>query len=264
MPEIHSVYSWGGSSDEGYGREVNEDAIRLIDYSGDVSLFVIADGMGSSPSGLQPAVIAITEIEAVVRRMFAENRELLLQEPGVFLREAMLTANRVLGAFVISNEERHSGFGASVTCCLVHGGSSFCFAHCGNTRLYLLRGHPQDGSVQMRQLTRDHTKAMKLLDDGVITQEQYHTHPDRMSYTSGLGNFAFPEIQVFDSRLKAKDVLLMTTDGIHYAIRPEAIAEIVYSAVGCDVATAALVQAGKMLKYVDNMSAVMVYLTPAG
>ena len=262
MPDIQSIYSWGGSTDEGYGREVNEDAIKLVDYSNDVSLFIIADGMGSQPSGLQPAMIAINEIESVIRRMFTDNRELLLQEPGVFLREAMLTANRVLGAFVISNEERHSGFGASVSCCLVHGGNAFCFAHCGNTRLYLLREHPQDRSIQMRQLTRDHTKAIRLLDDGIITPEEYHTHPDRMQLASGLGNFMFPEIQVFDSRLKEKDILLMTTDGIHYAIRPDAIAEIVVSSASCELATASLIQAGKMLKYVDNMSAIMIFLTP--
>ena len=91
-----------------------------------------------------------------------------------------------------------------------------------------------------------------------------YERPNRTSLASGLGNFMLPEIQVFDSRLKEKDILLMTTKGIHFSIRPDAIAEIVMSSANCEIATASLVQAGKMLKYVDNMSAIMVYLTPVG
>ena len=262
MADIQSIYAWGMVSDDGYGREINEDAVKSIDLSEDVSLFIIADGMGSLPSGLQPALIVINEIEQIIRRVFDSHHDALLENPDLFLREALLTANRVLGAFAIANEERYSGFGASVTCCLVYGGSRFCFAHCGDTRLYLLREHPQDKSTHISQLTRDHTKAIKLLDEGVISAEQYHTHPDRMIYTSGLGSYASPEIQIFDSRLKKRDILLMTTDGIHYAIKPDAMAEIVMSAPNCAVAVESLVQAGKMLKYIDNMSAIMVFLIP--
>ena len=262
MAIINSVYAYGGITDTGYGRDINEDAISVINYAEDISLFIIADGMGSQPSGIQPSSIVISEIEAVVRRLFENNRDALFNDPCLFLREALFMANRILGAFIISNEERHAGFGASVTCCLLHGGNSFCFAHCGNTRLYLLREHPQDKSTQIRLLTRDHTKAIKLLDDGTITPEQYHTHPDRTTLTSGLGGYAFPEIQVFDSKLKQRDVLLMTTKGIHFSIRPEPMAEIIMASPNCESAVASLVQAGKMEKYVDNMSAIMVFLKP--
>ena len=193
---VSKHFLWGGITDVGYGREQNEDAVRLVDLSEDVTLLIVTDGTGSRPGGMQPAQIVNHEIESMIRRIHDENKELLISEPGLFLRESLLVSNRVLGAFVIANEEKNSGFGASCTVCLLYGRDNFCFAHCGNTRLYLLR-EKSDKSMHIRQLTRDHTKAIRLVDEGLITVEEYHTHPDRLTYTSGLGNYAYPDIQIF-------------------------------------------------------------------
>ena len=50
---------------------------------------------------------------------------------------------------------------------------------------------------------------------------------DRLVLTSGLGILPEPKLQILDNlSIKKNDILLMTTDGIHYAIRPEALSDI--------------------------------------
>ena len=48
--------------------------------------------------------------------------------------------------------------------------------------------------------------------------------------TNGIGLVTEPEIQLRAGRIKDDDIILMTTDGVHYAIQPQAMAEIILKA----------------------------------
>lgn len=260
MP-VESIYTYGGTSDYGCIREVNEDFFDFVVLDEDTLLTVVADGAGSKQNGigLQPAVVACAEITEAVRRLYRDNPKMFLQFPAEMLQEAMAVANRVIGAFKVANEELYSGFGVCITCCLVYERTKFCFVHCGNTRLHLIRLQP-DGSARILQLTHDHTKAMELLQEGTIQGDAYYAHPARYVYTSGLGVVAEPEIQAYTGKLKKGDILLMTTDGIHYAIRPEAMCDIILQAGNWTAATQALTEGAKMLKMEDNMTAALIFI----
>lgn len=251
-------YMYGGFSDVGFMREINEDYISAIELDNTTLFAVIADGQGSKASSMQPASIAATEMNYIIRRVFKQDKELLLENPEVFLAEAMQAANRVIGAFKSANEELYAGFGSSVTCCLMWEGGHYSFAHAGNTRLYLIKFDKQ-GLPKMIQLTKDHTKARKLYDDGIITLEQYHTHPDRLVLNSGLGEWVNIEIQTYTDVMKPQDFILMTTDGIHYAVTPNPIMEFVVRSESCEDAAHVLIDAAKSQKYVDNMSALIIW-----
>ena len=96
---------------------------------------------------------------------------------------------------------------------------------------------------------------------GLITEEQYYTHLDRLVLTSGLGVLPKPRIQILeDISLKKDDIILMTTDGIHYAIRPEALSDIVLQSGSCADAAKSLIEAAKLEKYADNMSVIVAYV----
>ena len=247
-------YIYGGVSDIGYKREINEDYINLVELDEQTLFAIVADGAGSKCSAIQPASIVASEILQILRRVFADNKSLFLANTGLFLQEAMHTANRILGAFKLGNEEMYAGFGASVTCCVCTAGGKFTLAHCGDTRLYLIRINPKDKTPSIKQITQDHTKARRLVDEGLLTLEHYHTHPDRLVITSCLGIATDPIIQINNGSLKQNDILLLTSDGIHYSIIPEAIMQLVVSAENCDGASAALIEASKIQKYPDNMS----------
>lgn len=84
---------------------------------------------------------------------------------------------------------------------------------------------------------------------------------DRLVLTSGLGILPEPKLQILDNlSIKKNDILLMTTDGIHYAIRPEALSDIVLQSGTCSDAAKSLIEAAKIEKYPDNMSALIAYI----
>lgn len=256
-------FAFSGKSDIGVQRTVNEDYIDVLSLDTDTFLAVVSDGMGSLPGGLQPALLAVNEMTAAIRRYFEKRPDLLLSISEVILENCLISANRILNVFHLCDEERYSGFGASLTCCLVYrkeSGFRCTIASIGNTRLYLLRAN-KDKIPQMHLLSHDQTKAAQMLADGIIDAEQYYLHPDRLILTGCLGMSAEPQIQIFeDMPLHSKDILLLTTDGIHYALRPEAIQDIILQSGDCESAIQGLIDAARLEKYPDNMSGVICYL----
>lgn len=260
MDSIQSKFVYGGTTDYGSGREINEDFLAFSVLREDILLGVIADGAGSRQCGFafQPAVIAATEIVSVVERMYKSNPELVEQYPIEVLSEAVYSANRSIGIFKVANEDLYSGFGVCLSVCLVIGGRFF-LAHCGNTRIYLIR-HMQDGSSKIIQLTHDHTKAAEMVAEGTLADgEEYYSHPARYTFTSGLGFVPDPEVQTYSARLKQGDLLVLTSDGIHYAIKPDAIRDIILQSDNWEVASKSLIDGAKMLKMNDNMTAAIIY-----
>ena len=261
-------YAFGGHSDVGYKRELNEDHIAVSALDDDTVLAIIADGAGSKASTLQPAQIAAGIVADAIQRSYAKNRKAVLSVPDIFLLEAMHAANRCLGAFKIANEELYAGFASSMSCVLLtkdtsgdYPRSAIAFAHIGNTRLYLIRV-TQDGVPSIRQLTKDQTEAQKLVDDHLIDSVQYHVHPDRLVITGALGFVTEPQIQTFRGYIRADDYLLLTTDGIHYAIQPTPMMQIVLASTSCEDACRNLTRTSVAQGYNDNCSSILIHALP--
>lgn len=256
-------FLYGGYSDVGYGRDANEDSVSVLELDDNHIFAVIADGTGSHGAGdLQPALIATKCVNDLVKRTFDTNPAAFTDNAESFLKEALLSANQVLGAFKIANEEIYNGYASSMTACFISSDRTFSCAHTGNTRLYLIRVHPKDGGIIVKQLTQDQTRGMKLIREGTLKAEDYPFSPERLVILGGLGMVSEPTIQTFSGKIKEKDFLLLTTDGIHYSIRPEPMASLVIAASQCDDAVKALAEAGKTLKYNDNMSSIVIYAVP--
>ena len=251
-------FLYGGKSDIGYERENNEDYIGAWELDDSTLFVIVADGAGSKASTLQPASICVSDIYDSLKEAFTENKELFLSNVEFFLKFALERANKILGAFKYGNEELYAGFASSITCAVLWDDGNFAFAHAGNTRLYLIRMN-KDGIPSIRVLTRDHTVAQKLLDEGVLNPSQYHTHPDRLALISGLGVVTEPVIQTFQGSIKEQDFLLLTSDGIHYALRPEVMSDLIMASQNCDDAVDTLIRAAYSVKYNDNMSAMLVF-----
>ena len=217
-----ALYFCGATSDIGVGRELQEDFVQLCELDDNNLFCVIADGTGSMPQRPQPAAIVAMDIVENIKDTFEQQKDLLLSCPGFFIRKAMQDANRILGAFQMGNEELFSGYSASLTCCLFMENKRITIGHAGNTRFYLMR------NAQLNLITHDHTKAFQLLSEGKIDKETYYVHDDRLKLTSGLGKIIDPKIEIFNGQMKDTDIVLMTTDGIHYALRPDAMTEIIF------------------------------------
>lgn len=256
-------FNFGGYSNVGYKRETNQDFVDCKQYGNNILLAVISDGKGSEPSKLQPAQIAARQIESSINRIYdnGTNEKYIIENASIILREAVMSVNHTLGAFRTANEEIYSGFSCSLTCVLFTRDEEknyhISFAHCGNTRLYLIRKGKDDNAV-IRQLTTDQTQAQKLLEANQITEEQYYMIPERNKILCPLGLFSEPTIDTFDGKVAANCIFLLTTDGIHYAIRPEAIASLVLENPNFDDACKTLSDAAISMQYNDDNASLII------
>lgn len=247
-------YVLGASSDIGIEREKQEDFIQFKELDENNILAVIADGTGSVKEHLQPAVMSTMSIIEEISDIYEQDMSLLMENPLFFLRRAVLNANNMIGALKLGNEEIYSGYAASITVALLTEDDKLHVAHAGNTRLYLMR------KTVLTQITKDHTKAQELFDDGTIDINTYHVHPDRLKVTSGVGICMNPEIMAVTCPLKPNDIVVMTTDGIHFAINSEALTKIILESNECVASARNLIEAAKnIVKYPDNMSAVIIH-----
>ena len=254
---IAKKYKLGATVDIGCERENQEDFVQFRELDDENLLCIIADGTGSRKDHPQPAPIAVLDITEHIAREFEAKKDLFLSDPEFFLKDAFICSNKLLGALKMGNEEYYSGYAASITAILLSNDYKIYLAHCGNTRAYIMR----DG--KLNQLTRDHTKAEELFEAGQIDRETLHVHPDRLRMTSGIGVVIDPVIQTEHGKIRPTDLVVLTTDGVHYAVQPEFMADIILKSGSCQEASYNLVQAAKVeVKYPDNMSAMVVHGNP--
>ena len=253
-------YLYGGLTDVGWKRELNEDYINIAELGDDCLFFAVADGAGSKNANmLQPASIAIRESLDFIRRTHTSSPSLLKENASFFLNESLMIANRVISAFKVANEELYSGFGATMTVGLVFDDNTMVFGHIGNCQLMLLRRSKKGDVYTPHILTVEQTKAKEQLDEGIIRDDMYWTHPDRLIITGALGMTTEPEIQTFEMKLRAYDFVVLTSDGIHLGITPEGIAKVVIESDNCDLAVRNLIAAAKQEQVCDNMSSIILF-----
>jgi protein phosphatase len=92
--------------------------------------------------------------------------------------------------------------------------------HIGDSRAYLFH----DGDL--RRLTRDHTLAQRLADQGAIAQDEVETHPQRHVLTRVVGGTGgWFRAEIHHTRLEPGDAVLVCTDGLTNTVADEEIAE---------------------------------------
>lgn len=243
--------SYSGKSNVGFHMKVNEDYIYFNDTGfGEDNLFCsIADGSGSKESMFRPASIATHQVEKFLERIYKRDPDVIKDHIRILMEEAFLVANDVLISFKLGDEAERLNFATTLSCIFLERDGTMTFAHAGNTRIYLLR------DAKPIQLTVDHTDGQKLVDQGVITEEGYYTAIERLRLYNGLGIMAEPVVQTGRIRLKNNDVIIMTTDGIHYVYKPDAFFDILMQTKNMDEATEQMVNnALKLRTFPDNIS----------
>jgi len=126
------------------GREKNEDRMGYC-YTRDSGLFALADGMGGHPEGEVASQLALQTLAALFQRE-ARPR---LADPLRFLHEACITSHHQLLRYATDKGLVDSPR-TTVVACLLQGNAAY-WAHCGDSRLYLVRGD------KLVARTRDHS-----------------------------------------------------------------------------------------------------------
>jgi PPM family protein phosphatase len=198
------VLRYAARSDRGLVRANNEDSV----YAG-ARLLALADGMGGHAAG-----------EVASQLVIAALAHLDDDEPGGDLLaklDAAVRAGNSAIAAQVEMEPELEGMGTTLTA-ILFAGNRIGLVHIGDSRGYLLR----DG--ELTQITKDDTFVQTLVDEGRITREEAHSHPQRSLIMRALtGHEVEPTLTMREAR--AGDRYLLCSDGLSDPVSDETILE---------------------------------------
>lgn len=209
-------------TDVGRQRGNNEDSYLYWEPDSDEEfrrkgrLAVVADGMGGYEGGQEASRLAVE----TVRQVYDSNFD---TSPQTTLLAALVAAHENIQRFA---EEHPTFHGMGTTCtALSIVDRQLCFAHVGDSRLYLVRAE------SVSRLTRDHSYVGRLVESGIVRSEDAESHPQRHILTAALGsgkdiNPDSPEHPIL---LEEGDTLVLCTDGLWSLVGDNDLARVVRS-----------------------------------
>jgi len=219
-------------------RETNEDFAASVQPAPQDEarglVAAIADGVSAGGRGLEAAQ---TTVMSVVQDYFAC--------PDTW--DTTVVLDRLIGAqnaWLADHNRRRQGRGheggAAMTTvtALVLRGHAFTIAHVGDTRAWLLRGGPDGECVQ-------------------LSQDHCFDHPDQRSrLTRAVGLDDRVRIDFLQGELHIGDVFVLTTDGVHGALKRSRLAALAREG-DAQAASQALVMAALAAGSRDNATALV-------
>jgi len=192
-------------------RAMNQDCIGYSERGNSV-LLVLADGLG----GHQGGELASELLVQAVIHAYQSIKQPLISQPSAFLALAILHAHRAIEAM---GKAQQPPIEPRTTCvvCLVQDGYAY-WAHVGDSRLYLFRNN------KVVRRTNDHTQIEQMRQQGVLSEAEMLTHPEKSRLLRCVGGPRQPAVTLGEeTALMPGDVLLLCTDGLWEALTAEEI-----------------------------------------
>jgi PPM family protein phosphatase len=193
------------------GREKNEDRMGYC-YTRDSGLFALADGMGGHPEGEVASQLALQTLAA----MFQREAKPALPDPLRFLHDAIIAGHHQLLRYATERSLVDTPRTTAVAC-LLQGNAAY-WAHCGDSRLYLVRGD------KLVARTRDHsyTELQETLSHVVPIAERFN----RNVLFTCLGSPGKPVVDTAGPLLlQPGDRVMLCSDGLWGSVSDAAITE---------------------------------------
>jgi protein phosphatase len=217
-------------------------------------VFLVADGMGVRADGEEAsAVTAKASLEYLQTTMpwFAVLEAEQLDRAEEVLRSVVRSCHRAVES--ADRRRRRPGTMASTLTLAYVLWPHLFVVHTGDSRCYLLR----DGTL--RQVTRDHTLAQKMLDTGALDADQADDSSLDRVLTKAVGGSRRdpPEPSVVREQLTDRDALLLCTDGLTSMVADDRIAELLCRETFANARCQALVEAANEAGGEDNITVVV-------
>ena len=197
------------------GRPKNEDRMGYC-YTRSSGLFALADGMGGHPEGEVASQLALQTISA----LFQRDAKPQLADPLRFLHDAVLAGHHQLLRYA-SDKALLDTPRTTIVACVVQGQAAY-WAHCGDSRLYLLR----DGKLLAR--TRDHSYTEL---HGALVQSGQPLPPENQRFNRNvlftcLGSPGKPVVDTAGpTPLQPGDRIMLCSDGLWGSVSDAVIVE---------------------------------------
>ncbi|WP_088286384.1 PP2C family serine/threonine-protein phosphatase [Ideonella sp. A 288] len=193
------------------GREKNEDRMGYC-YTRSSGLFALADGMGGHPEGEVASQLALQTLAALFQREAKPG----LRDPMRFLNDAILAGHHQLLRYATDKALLDTPR-TTVVACLLQGRAAY-WAHCGDSRLYLVRGD------KLIARTRDHSYTE--LQDTMAQVVPIGQRFNRNVLFTCLGSPGKPVVDTAGPLLmQPGDKVLLCSDGLWGSISDSTITE---------------------------------------
>lgn len=243
-------------------REHNEDA-HFIDP--EAGIFIVCDGMGGHAAGEVASALAVQTIRtrwADAGLQKAVDQWLTLGTPDMrkqliqTVQQGVVAAHDAIVAEAEADRSK-TGMGTTLVGAVIVG-ADIVFAHCGDSRAYLVR----DGIAM--QLTEDHTLLARLLAAGVDVDVDGDGMRFKSMLTNALGIGPECKVSTFVVPLADGDRFLLCSDGItEYVAEPE-VGEVLSAMPSPARAAQRLVEMALQRGGGDNATALVVKVLEAG
>lgn len=192
--------NFGVATDTGKVRENNEDNFRV---DTDLSLFIVADGIGGHLAGEVASYMAVETIQDYLSTHILDNHlppEEMLQNSVNAAHDAILHSG--------GGNAAKSRMGTTVVLAWIPPHSDTAWvAHVGDSRAYLMR----DGTLRL--LTDDHTLYREALKEGALP-ENPSLWPPRQALSQALGASETVKPDILELSVMKGDQILLCTDGL--------------------------------------------------
>jgi len=245
-----------GVSDVGRIRTNNEDSFRILES---LNLFVLSDGMGGEAHGEVASALAVETLSAYCLADKEDSSITLLGtedepwgEKTRRLQNAVIQANLKIYESAQKNPEQR-GMGATLTAAWING-AKLSIAHVGDSRAYLLR----NGALQ--QLTNDHSLVAEQVRRGILTPQQAEESDMQSVLLRALGAHPEVEVDVDETELFPRDVLLLCSDGLTRMVTEPEIAGTLQAQTDPQAAATKLVELANERGGMDNVTVIVARL----
>ena len=201
--KITAGFATAARSVVGLVRSGNEDSALIHPY-----LLAVADGMGGHAGGEVASALAVktlSELAPVLETGNVDNDSI-----EDLLLSTLQEIDSEIGRVADQNNEL-TGMGTTLSALMMYGHESdkkVALLHVGDSRCYRLRGNT------LLQISHDHTVLQELLDQGSVSTEEAHEHPQRSFLTQALmgdGPLS-PILMIY--QINPKDRFLLCSDGL--------------------------------------------------
>lgn len=193
-------------TDVGIKRSNNEDSYFAKKYNDDISLYIIADGLG----GYEGGEIASRLLTIKMSRYFEEHLNDNLKDEKV-ISNILLTSLYKINNEIYKMEkvnEKYNGMGTTIVLVAVIYKKIY-YLSIGDSRLYYI----DEKFNNIVQITEDDTYVNTLLKTNAIEQKDVENHPQKHVLTKAIGVFKYVNAQV-NLLDENKGYLLLCTDGL--------------------------------------------------
>lgn len=187
-------------TDVGLERTDNQDHFGASRQE-NVEFFIVCDGMGGHAGGSTASRLGVQAIENTLEE---DEGDVPARMEG-----AIHVANDAIHSLAAERRELR-GMGTTVAMLGIdHTQKQAHVAHVGDSRVYRLRG------ATFQRMTRDHTMVQRLVDEGIISEEEAEHHPQSNVISRSLGGHPVVDVEhgpeAYD--LEEGDIYLLCSGG---------------------------------------------------